>query len=81
MKIYNFHTVSPAPLEILSNREVDVLQLISNGYSSMKIGLQLSISTETVNTHRKNMRRKLKVSNTASLVRAGFECGVLKLYR
>lgn len=64
----------------LSDREVHVLNLLSIGYSSTKIGEQLFISSETVNSHRKNMRRKLKVSNTASLIRAGFEHGILQIY-
>ena len=64
----------------MSEREVHVLTLLSIGYSSTKIGEQLFISRETVNSHRKNMRRKLKVSNTASLIRAGFEHGILQIY-
>lgn len=63
----------------LSDREVHVLTLLSIGHSSTKIGEQLFISRETVNSHRKNMRRKLKVSNTASLIRAGFEHGILQI--
>lgn len=65
---------------ILSHREIHVLELVSNGYSSEKIGAQLFITAETVNSHRKNIRRKLKANNTASLIRAGFEQGILQIY-
>ncbi|MCL4118301.1 UNVERIFIED_CONTAM: hypothetical protein GTU68_042205 [Idotea baltica] len=60
-------------------REKEVLQLIAHEYSSKEIARMLYISDYTVTAHRQNMMEKLGVRNTAGLVRAGFECGVLEL--
>jgi DNA-binding NarL/FixJ family response regulator len=54
--------------EKLSMREVDVLSLIMQGLSNKKIAERLFISFETVRSHRKNILRKVGVSNTAALV-------------
>lgn len=54
--------------EKLSMREVDVLSLIMQGLSNKKIADRLFISFETVRSHRKNILRKVGVTNTAALV-------------
>lgn len=63
----------------ITNREIDVLKLVSLGMSSVQIGKQLYITEETVKSHRKNMRQKFNVSNGAALVRVAFEFGFLKI--
>lgn len=52
----------------LSRREIDVVQLIKEGLSSREIATRLDISLKTVEVHRYNILRKLKLKNTASLV-------------
>lgn len=52
----------------LSDREIEVIQLISNGLGNKQIAEKLFISTHTVTTHRKNIMSKVGVNNTASLV-------------
>jgi len=52
----------------LSGREIDVIKLISEGYTNAQIAVVLHISNHTVNTHRKNIMRKLGVGNTAGIV-------------
>jgi DNA-binding NarL/FixJ family response regulator len=52
----------------LSKREIEVVQLIKEGLSSKEIAKSLSISLKTVEVHRYNILRKLKLKNTASLV-------------
>jgi DNA-binding NarL/FixJ family response regulator len=52
----------------LSPRELEVLQLIVNGQSNREIALQLGLSTNTIDTHRANLMRSLRVDNTAELV-------------
>ncbi|MCT4582821.1 MAG: response regulator transcription factor [Flavobacteriales bacterium] len=52
----------------LSDRELDVVKLISEGYTNAQIAVVLHISNHTVNTHRKNIMRKLGISNTAGIV-------------
>ena len=63
----------------ITNREKQVLHLIAYEYSSKEIAQQLYVSTETINSHRKNMMDKLGVRNTAGLIRRGFELGCLQL--
>jgi DNA-binding NarL/FixJ family response regulator len=52
----------------LSRREIDIIQLIKQGLSSKEIALQLDISLKTVEVHRYNILKKLKLKNTAALV-------------
>jgi DNA-binding NarL/FixJ family response regulator len=53
---------------VLTQREVEVLKLLANGFSSKQIGKELSISTRTVETHRINIMKKLKTSNSAETI-------------
>lgn len=61
----------------ISNRELEVLQLISMAYSTAEIAKALFIGSETAKTHRKNLLAKLDTKNSAGLVRRGFELGLL----
>lgn len=55
-------------MSMLSKREIEVVQLIKEGLSSKEIARSLDISLKTVEVHRYNILRKLKLKNTASLV-------------
>ncbi|MDF9795716.1 two-component system response regulator NreC [Catalinimonas alkaloidigena] len=57
------------PHKNLSKREREVLKLVSNGKTTKEIADQLFVSTRTVETHRVNMMKKLKVQNTAELIK------------
>lgn len=57
-----------AALSNLSEREVEVLKLVAQGFSSTEIGQQLFISPRTVDTHRNNLIQKLEVKGIAGLV-------------
>lgn len=57
------------PHKKLSNREMEVLKLVSNGKTTKEIADQLFVSTRTVETHRVNMMKKLNVQNTAELIK------------
>jgi DNA-binding NarL/FixJ family response regulator len=59
---------SPADMNNLSRREIDIIKLIKEGMSSKEIALQLDISLKTVEVHRYNILKKLKLKNTAALV-------------
>ncbi len=50
---------------MLSSTELKVASLIKNGLTTEDIARQLHISTNTVRTHRKNIRRKLKINNAS----------------
>ena len=54
---------------ILSSREKEILQLIAQGKSSLEIANTLFIGKSTVDTHRKNMIRKLELSGRGELLR------------
>ena len=58
---------------ILTKRETDILKLVAEGYTNNQIGEKLFISTDTVDSHRKNLHTKLNVNNTALLVRYAIE--------
>ena len=53
----------------LTKREQEILKLITQAFSNKQIAKMLFISDQTVSVHRKNIMRKLGVSNTVSLVK------------
>ena len=58
------------PLNIsLTRREREIIQLIAEEQTNVEIGDALGISPRTVDTHRRNLLQKLKVKNTAGLVK------------
>ncbi|MGM0581183.1 MAG: response regulator transcription factor [Bacteroidota bacterium] len=61
----------------VSNRELEILKLISEGYNSSKISEILFISRHTVDTHRKNIVKKLEAINTPHLVAIGKDIGLI----
>jgi DNA-binding NarL/FixJ family response regulator len=52
----------------ITDRELDVIRLISEGLSNKLIADKLELSTHTINTHRKNIMTKLNIQNTAGIV-------------
>ena len=62
-------TIGKSDNVILSNREKEILNLISNGKTSKEIAESLFIAKTTVDTHRKNMIRKLDLSSGNELVK------------
>ncbi len=52
----------------LSSRELEIIQLIAEGYTNTQIAEKLFLSAHTINTHRKNVMSKLGVNNTAAIV-------------
>lgn len=61
----------------LSDREKEVLKMVAAGYTSGEIGSQLAISSQTVNTHIKNIYRKLQVRSRAQAVSMAAQRGIL----
>jgi len=64
--------------EQLTGREQTVLLQLAQGKSNKEVALALDISVRTVETHRKNIKRKLGISSTAGLTRYAMEHGVLQ---
>lgn len=54
---------------LLSRREREVLQLISEGHKSKKIAQKLNISIKTVDIHRNNLKNKLNIHSIAELTK------------
>jgi two-component system invasion response regulator UvrY len=55
-------------LHLLSKRELDIISYLKKGFSSREIADQINISVKTVEVHRYNILRKLKLRNVAALV-------------
>lgn len=64
--------------EPLTSREQTVLLQLAQGKSNKEVAHILDISVRTVETHRKNIKRKLGISSTAGLTRYAMEHGVLQ---
>ena len=67
------------PLERLSSRERQVLQLLAEGHSVAEIAATLSLSPKTVETYRARMMEKLGIFDLANLVRFAIQQGVTAL--
>lgn len=59
----------PDDADRLSAREKEILRLVASGYTSAEVGSRLFISSMTVNTHLRNIYRKLQVRTRAQAVR------------
>ena len=64
--------------EALTGREQTILLQLAQGKSNKEVAVTLDISVRTVETHRKNIKRKLGISSTAGLTRYALEHGVLQ---
>ena len=67
----------PLSQPILSKREIEIVSLLAQGYSSKQIADKLSISFHTVNTHRQHMTQKTGVKNTGELVSFAISNGLI----
>ena len=64
--------------EPLTAREQTILLELASGKSNKQVAFDLDISVRTVETHRKNIKRKLGIPTTAGLTRYAMEHGVLQ---
>ena len=65
-------------VQTLTKRELEVLQYIVQDLSNLQIADQMGISPTTVETHRRNLMKKVGVSTAIGLMRWGLKNGVLK---
>jgi two-component system, NarL family, response regulator NreC len=63
----------------LTNRELEVLQLVAEGGTTKSIGNRLDISAKTVDTHRQNIMRKLNLRTVAELTKYAVREGITSL--
>ena len=66
-----------ARLSVLTRRELEVLQLVADGHSSVQIAKLLSVSPRTVEAHRSNIMMKTGLHSTAQVVRCAIESQLL----
>jgi DNA-binding NarL/FixJ family response regulator len=59
----------PGGIEGLTDRELEIFELIGRGNSTRSIAQQLHLSIHTIETHRENIRAKLNLRNGSELVR------------
>ena len=77
------HVVAPAALDgdtdlgLLTDRERQVLQLIAEGKSNKEVAALLEVGVSTIDSHRKHVLEKLKLHNTADLVRFAVRHGLV----
>jgi DNA-binding NarL/FixJ family response regulator len=55
-------------INMLTSREMEIVRYLKKGYSSKEIAAELFVSVKTVEAHRNNILKKLKLKNTAALV-------------
>jgi two-component system, NarL family, response regulator NreC len=67
----------PKLTEVLSERELQVLKLVAEGFSSREIAQQIFISVKTVETYRSRFAEKLGLTSRADIVRYALETGLL----
>jgi len=68
---------STHPADLLTDRELEVLQLLSTSLTSNEIAEQLTIAVSTVRTHIKRIYAKLNVHNRIEAIDKADECGLL----
>jgi DNA-binding NarL/FixJ family response regulator len=62
--------------EILTHREIEVLQLLAEGKSTKRVAETLSVSTKTVETHRLHIMAKLRLYSIAELTKYAIRQGI-----
>ncbi len=67
-------------LEVLSNRELQVLELVAEGLSNAQIGEMLGISPKTVARHRERIMNKLDIHSCTELVKFAIRAGLIELH-
>lgn len=68
-----------SPLDQLSSREREILQLVAEGKSSAEIGKVLFLSVKTIETYRSRLMTKLEIRDIASLVKFAIQHGMISL--
>lgn len=61
----------------LSKREIEIVSLLSKGFTNKQIADTLFISSRTVETHRANILKKTKTKNVAGMIRFAFQNGII----
>ena len=57
------------PVDVLSNRELEVFDYIGQGFQTREISEKLSLSVKTIESHREHIKNKLNLANSTEVVR------------
>ncbi len=76
IKKAEYKSLACVPVAI-TERELEIITLIAEGFTNAEIAEKLFLSTHTVNTHRKNIMSKLGVTNTAGIVMYAVKCNLV----
>ena len=68
-----------SPARLLSPRELEVLKLLADGFSSKEIGAQLNVSAKTVDTHKMRIMKKLNLHTLADLIKFAIRENLVKI--
>jgi DNA-binding NarL/FixJ family response regulator len=71
-------TRATSPLELLTSRQREILQLLAEGQTTKSIALMLKISDKTVEYHRAKLMTRLNIHDLAGLVRFALRTGVIQ---
>lgn len=71
--VYNRKSSVDSPVELLSNRELQILELISKGYKPSQVAGFLNLSPKTIENYRANIRIKLNVNTAFELYQFAVE--------
>lgn len=69
----NCENCRPSPL---SKKELEIVELLVNGYTTRKIAEECKLSVHTINTHRRNILKKLDLHSTSELIAYAFNNGL-----
>ena len=76
---YLLESRAAGPLDTLSTREREVLQLVAEGHSSAQVAAMLSLSPKSIETYRSRLMQKIGVSDLPSLVKFSIHHGLISL--
>jgi len=62
----------------LTKKEIEIIRLVTNGFTTKDIAIKLFLSGHTVNTHRRNILKKLELNNASELVLYAIKNGIIE---
>ena len=72
------HQVDATDLDVLSKRELDVVELVANGLTTPEVAKKLGLSPNTISRHRERIMKKLGVHSTTDLVKFAIRTGLIE---
>jgi DNA-binding NarL/FixJ family response regulator len=79
--VQHLSDIPASPIEVLTEREREVLQLIGEGKNTKQIALDLHVSTKAIEANRRRMMEKLDAHSIPELVIKGIQGGLISVER